>query len=252
MYFKKLLHIVLFLGFCFASFANIDTTFSEANKAYLVKDFENALLKYQTVLDSNLVSENLYYNIANSYFQTDDLGKSILFYEKALKLNPNNKDAINNLAFVRKQLENNVEQLPDVFFVSWWKNFINTFSSNTWSWIAIAFAWFSVIAFAFYFFSKSLFIKKVTFSKAIFFTLFALFTYFISNIKAGNIFSTTEVIILKDTTQSMTAPSLNADKSEMLYLGTKLEILDEVDGFYKAKSSAGNIFWFLAEDSETI
>ena len=75
MYFKKLFHIVLFLALNLSAFANLDSTYSEANQAYQIKNFETALTKYQMVLDSGFVSDDLYYNIAKLFV------KKYSFYE---------------------------------------------------------------------------------------------------------------------------------------------------------------------------
>lgn len=70
-----------------------------------VNKFENK--EYQPALDNFLKLENegykladLYYNIGNCYYRLDNLGMSILYYKKALKVDSGHKAAKRDLEFL--------------------------------------------------------------------------------------------------------------------------------------------------------
>lgn len=226
--------------------------FQEGNLAYEEGDFERAKEKYIALNSLGFGSENTSFNLANAYFKTKQIGKSILYYEKVLKQNPKNEDAIKNLAFVKTKLKQDLNELPDLFFVTWWKNLVYLFKADTWAWIAVLFSWFALIALAFYFFSKKTFFKKAAFSKLFLFLFIALFSFLISKINNGSIGAKTEVVLTQNQSQAKDAPSKNAKDINIFYEGTKLEVLDSVDVFFKAKNADKKIIWVLKSDFEII
>ena len=77
--------------------ADIDSLFLEANKLYQQGQYEPALERYNAVILSGSESADLYYNMGNAAFRANSIGHSILYYEKALKIEPTHEDAIHNL-----------------------------------------------------------------------------------------------------------------------------------------------------------
>jgi len=75
--------------------------FYQGNTYYQARNFTDALLAYDKILDLKLESGNLYYNIGNSFFKTNKLGYAILFYERARDLMPYDSDLRSNLVFAR-------------------------------------------------------------------------------------------------------------------------------------------------------
>ncbi len=256
MYFKQVLHIVVFTFFALNSFASGDgheIAFTAGNIAYEKGDFVKAIEHYEKLeIHTSFGSENTKFNLANAYFKNGEIGKSILYYEKVLKQNPNNKDAAKNLAYVKTKLENDLNELPDLFFVAWWKQFIHFFKADTWAWISVCFFWFALIAFAFYLFFTNITFRKAAFIKTIIFSFIALLSLFITKIKTGEIFNATKVVLIKENTVSKSAPSLNSENASTFYEGSKFKIEDQVDVFYKVKSLEGNFVWVKKEDFREI
>lgn len=253
--FKKL-PIVLFVFLAISSFANETSVkdtgasgvFEKANELFQKEQFSEALSAYESLVKKGAKSENLYYNLANTYYKNGELGKSILYYEKTLKINPQNKNSFHNLRLANTKIEDKLEVLPDLFFMSWWKKLKYMFTAKTWAWIAISFAWFSVIAFGFYLFSRNLLFKKAAFSKSIIFGIISLFGILIAGIQSGKIFKTEEIVLINTSSYGKDAPSENAANQILFHEGTKLEVLDQVDGFYKVINSEGLTVWVSADD----
>ncbi|MDZ7613015.1 MAG: tetratricopeptide repeat protein [Flavobacteriaceae bacterium] len=81
-----------------------DSLFVEANKLYQNENTpEEALQVYADIEKQNIVSYELYYNIANTYYKTNQVAESIYYYEKALQLKPNDEDVLFNLDFANKK-----------------------------------------------------------------------------------------------------------------------------------------------------
>ena len=88
----------------------------DADSAYVRGDYAQAIALYEELLEEGESSE-VYYNLGNSYFKADNIGKSILNYERALLLNPGNSDIRANLDIARSKTQDNLVSTPDIFFM---------------------------------------------------------------------------------------------------------------------------------------
>lgn len=86
--------------------------FNVGDVLYKKKDYEKSMESYYKALDSDdpLFQAQAYYNIGNSLYKHGKLPDSIIAYEQALKLNPDDQDAKYNLEFVRNQLKENADK----------------------------------------------------------------------------------------------------------------------------------------------
>jgi hypothetical protein len=103
------------------------TFFDEGNRAYEENDFERALDRYERVVQSGHESPELYYNMGNAHFKLGDLGRSVLFYERALRLRPGDEDVRANLELVRSLVIDEVVPLPGFWLfraVDWWVHLV--------------------------------------------------------------------------------------------------------------------------------
>jgi len=86
-----------------------NTTFQQANAAAQDPDrgrglYARAILLYEKLIEQGSVrNAKLYYNLGNAYFLTDDIGRAILNYRRALQLDSADVNIRNNLAFARSQ-----------------------------------------------------------------------------------------------------------------------------------------------------
>lgn len=101
--------------------------FELGNRLYQEDDFAGAIEAYEAVLASGWESPALYYNLGNSYFKSGDLGRSILFWERALAGSPGDPDVLANLELARAITADAVESLPRFWLFSalrWWVDLI--------------------------------------------------------------------------------------------------------------------------------
>lgn len=66
--------------------------FTEAGALYKDGKYKEAIQIYEEILNNDLTSGALYYNLGNSYFKSGQLGKAILNYERAQQLMPRDND----------------------------------------------------------------------------------------------------------------------------------------------------------------
>lgn len=117
-----------------------DSLFLEANELYNNQNYAQAIDIYQSILDAQLSSFELYYNLANSYFQFGKIPKSILYYEKALCLEPHNTNCLHNLGLAQQRISI-TEPMPILFYKKWWNTVSSYLSPIKWSVVAIVSVW---------------------------------------------------------------------------------------------------------------
>lgn len=107
--------------------------FADANTAYQNGKFQKALEKYNELLDQGNMSTELYYNLGNTNFKLKQYVKSILYYEKGLKLDPNNKSILTNLELANDEIDSDIVAIPPFLLFQWWQKFTDLFSLSMWS-----------------------------------------------------------------------------------------------------------------------
>ncbi len=114
--------------------------FEEGNRRYQEGDYQGALESYLSIRDAGYESGELYYNIGNTYFKLGNLGRSIVNYERALKLMPRDDDARVNLELARSLAADEITPLPGFWLfraIDWWVHAL----PRTWLLLVVAAAY---------------------------------------------------------------------------------------------------------------
>lgn len=163
--------ILLFITvFCFAQDQNKTARELFDNGNYLA-----AAEEYQKQIDNGDNNAYVYYNLANSYFKAGDLDKALINYYRAFRLNPRDKDIINNLSFTLEKTGQSLipDNMPRSVFLAY-----NYFSLKELKGLAFIGLWLVAISITFFVFFKyrRFWLKALIFSLcfALFFTGFYL------------------------------------------------------------------------------
>ncbi len=89
-------------------FNQANQDFRQANSAVDTQQaeelYEKAILAFERIIDQGQVKNSkLYYNLANAYFLKGQLGKAILNYRRAARLDDSDENIKKNLAFARSK-----------------------------------------------------------------------------------------------------------------------------------------------------
>jgi hypothetical protein len=87
------------------------TALSVANQLYQAGHTAQAIQAYEQLVAQGAQDSVLFYNLGNAYLQQGDLGRAILNYQRAARLDPRDADIQANLAYARSLV---VDPLPDV------------------------------------------------------------------------------------------------------------------------------------------
>jgi len=250
---KKLVASLVFLCLGFINFAQTSNNlFKTANAFYQKGDYDNALKNYNQIEKQNVESADLYYNLGNTYYKLNKVAPAIYYFEKALKLDPNNEDFKNNLTVAQRMTIDKINILPKTFLQKLDQTYIKNISFETWAKVAIVSIILFVLFFLAYYFSVYSNRKRLYFVLATISIITVLFSF--SFAYSGNNYNKTHrpAIIFLAKANVKNAPTLNSTEAFELHEGTKVIILEQVDGWFKIKLADGKLGWISKTDLKVI
>lgn len=251
---KSLLTILSFFILFYSAITaqDLNSQMESGNNFYQNKQFEEAIKSYESILNQGYVSSELFYNLGNAYYRIGQLGKSILFYEKSLKLDPSNEDAAYNLKIVNARTVDKIQEIPPLFFVKWWNILLTYFTSTGWQIIIFIFYILFLICIGLYFLIRNLQIQKLSFIFGIlnFTALVLSVILFISSISRESSYNSG--ILLKSVLSAKISPDRQSNDAFVIHEGTKFEIEDKVNNWTKIKLSDGKVGWLPSNSFEPI
>jgi tetratricopeptide (TPR) repeat protein len=246
---KRIKLLLFILPFTLTTFAQKpEQLIAKGNDCYKNSQFDSAIVCYEKVVAQGYVAADLYFNLGNAYYKTRDLSKSILYYEKAKKLKPNNDEINFNLQLAQTMIVDKINVLPDFFVKRWLHNIINMQTSDGWAhWSIIAFA-IALLLLLVYLISNSMAIKKSFFWLAVLALIVSTFS-FVQSYKLKQLLEAHDTAIVQ--TPSINIKSSPDEKGTDLFViheGTKVTIIDEVGEWREIKISDGNKGWLKISD----
>lgn len=225
-----------------------ETWFEQANAAYNAGSYDTAVTLYGKVQAEGLESVPLYYNMGNAYYKMRQYPMAIYCYEKALKLDPSNDDVKNNLAIANLAIVDKIEPVPESFIVKGWKGMRAWLSGDHWAWCSIVA--FALLLACLYLFlrSRKIGMRKLGFFAGIlFFLVFVLSVVFAMQLKQSAE-RQDQAIVMTPTVMVKSSPSDTSVDLFVLHEGSKISILETVDGWSKIRIANGSVGWMKADD----
>jgi hypothetical protein len=259
---KARLHILILMVLAIAFGAQAITTVERADSAYNAKDFGMALRLYKDAANKQGVSSDLYYNIGNTYYRLGELGNSILYYERALKLDPSNQEAAINLKYVDGKILDKPED-DSTFLMNVHQSIVSHFSPDGWAWVAFVVFLITIGAVALYLFGNSINARKVGFFGAGILVFAMAYTIYIAWETANGAQSHDTAVVIAPSTNLTSTPSTprtSADKVVPIHEGTRLQIIDSIatpqdpmtSTWYNVKINNTTRAWVSGADIEKI
>ena len=253
--------IFLFLTMTVMSVAVLMAAPAALDKAaqdYNQELYNQALNAYLAQAKTGEVSADLYYNIGNTYYRLKDNAHAILYYERALLLDPGHSDARYNLDFVRTRANIDEDQGANIFSI-WIEAAVSRLSSNAWAVIALVSFLLMLAAIAAYIFLDAVAWRKVGFFGAI----VALAVTIASLVCAWHMHDRAlnhrQAIVMANPATLSTSPRTPKDKSEVAFelaAGFKVTITDKVTTagtvWYHIETASRRQAWITAQNVEII
>lgn len=239
---KKIAFIILFV-IPFALFGSTnEELFKSANDAYANKKYADAINLYEQVIDGGFASAELYFNLGNAYYKTDNIAFSILNYERADKLS-DDPDIDHNLGIARLKTIDKVSSVEQIFLINWLDSIRDTQNSSGWSYWTLLLFWIMFAFLALLVFSRKTAIKRLSLLGIVASLILFVGTFYFA-------YSTHEREYVKEfailTTPSAYVKSSPDSQSQDLFIlheGVKMEVLDRVGNWNKIRLDNGEIGW---------
>ena len=237
----KRLIFILSLFICSQNFAS-EQVFELGNKQYVNENYSAAISLYDSILISGLESSELYYNLGNCHYKTNDWANAIWHYEKSLQLN-NNEKTKHNLELVKLKIIDRIEPLPQLFYKKWWINLTQTLSTQVWQILTLFGMGFIFIL---QLISQFTSLKNKLITKI--FSAITVIILLITQTSYHNNFTKKEAIIFSETITVNSAPTSSSTNLFTLHTGSKVEIIDSIGDWINIKIANGNSGW-IAQNS---
>lgn len=225
-----------------------EAAMQSGNSLYQNEDYEGAIEAYESVLELGYESAALYYNLGNSYFRVNNLGKAILNYEKALKHEPGDEDVIYNLRITQARTIDKIQEVPRIFISEWWNVIVTGLSVSGWGIVLIISYVLLILFVGIYFLARSGSTQRLAFyagsvNLAIVFLVLILFISSYNREAAASY-----GILLEDVITAKQSPHLQSSDAFVIHEGVKFEIEETLNDWAKIKLADGKIGW-LPENS---
>jgi tetratricopeptide (TPR) repeat protein len=250
---KKISLFFVFMMLLMASASAASTSpKTEGDKAYAQNDYNKAILIYESILKTG-ESADVYYNLGNCYYKTNEIAKSILNYERALLLHPYDSDIRHNLDIARSKTLDKVDAAPDIFFIAWINALINLLSVDRWAKLGIVFFILLLLSISTYVFVDKISIKKIGFIASVTFLLCTIFANLFAMKQKSGLVNRDNAIIMSHVVTVRSTPSDTGTKLFEIHEGHKVEISDNsMTDWKEIKLEDGKVGWLHKTDLEVI
>ncbi len=231
---------------------NPDSLFVQANELYRQENYTEALKVYEEIEAMDQESWALYFNIGNIHYKMNRVAPAIFYYEKALKLRPDQPDVRFNLEFANQMVLDNIEPLPRNLGQRFMDAVILKLTYETWAKIAVGLAFLFALLFLMYHFSYSTGKKRFYFISSIITVILVTTSVFFAFRNQLYMKNNKEAIIFATEAEVMNAPTTTSEAYFELHEGTKVTVLESLDNWKKIRIADGKIGWIEEKDLKEI
>jgi tetratricopeptide (TPR) repeat protein len=249
---KRIILILLtILSFGSATYAQSDVL-KQANYLYSRGNYADAAKLYEKVLATQGVAPELYFNIGNAYYKSNEIGRSILNFERALRLSPTFEDARYNLEIAQLKVVDNVGLNQSFFIGRWIDAFIKLLNSNQWLWFSFSLFLVTLICAFLFVFAPSRQLRKVSFYIGSVILVISFIGFIFSDTRKDQMLNHREAIVMSGVVSVKGSPDKSGTELFQLHEGTKVTIKSTLDKWTEIKLGNGNIGWVEQENIERI
>ena len=211
---------------CFGGTSAKAVTKNNADTEYQKGNYQQAIRDYEEIL-KNGESAEIYFNLGNAYYRTDNITKAVLNYERARLLSPGDDDINFNLQFARSKTIDKITPQSEMFFVTWYKSLVNFTSVDNWAKTGILCIVMALLLVLLYLFGPQLMLRKIGFFGGLaFFVVFLLSNLFAFQQKQA-LDNRTGAIIISPSVNIKKTPAKNSADQFVLHEGTRVDIIDK-------------------------
>ena len=227
-------------------------TKQNADNEYAKKNYTQAIADYQELLKDG-VSADIYYNLGNAYYRTDNITQALLAYERAHLLSPGDADIRFNLEMARSKTIDKITPQSEMFFVTWYKAQVNLMSVDGWAYTACLSLLIAIIAMLFYLFHGNDKVRAGGFYASITFIVIFILANIFAFEQRDLLINRTGAIITSPAVTVKNGPSANAGSAFVIHEGTRVDIIDKsLANWRSIRLADGREGWITTKQLEEI
>lgn len=231
----------------------IEQQWEKATATYSAGQWEEALAAWHAIDEAGLQSPELYYNIGNAWYKAESYAKAILYYERALKLDPSYSDARYNLEVAKAFVQDDIEPVPEFVLKTWWRKFCYIMDSTAWAVLALLLFAVTLAMVLLFLLAPTSTGKKTGFFTAIATVILTLIALNFSIQQKRDWFKADSAVVMRPVAPVKSSPSSESSSDLfVLHEGTKVQVLDNVAEWTNIELADGRQGWIRTESLEVI
>lgn len=248
---KKILFFTLFTSLiCLGQ--DPEDLFREGNIAYNKGDYDRAIVYYDSISSFGVHSPELYFNLGNAYYKKNAIASSILNYEKALLLDADNEQLINNLTYAQNMTLDRFTSLPESELKKAITDLLFLTSVRGWSIVLIAIFWLAALLFFLFISSNVSIRKRFFFSGFVISLLLTVLALVIILQQKKSMRNTNPAIVFAQSESFRSEPNLRSEVLLTIHEGAKVFVVERVEDWIKIRLQNGSIGWIPSTSVQSI
>ena len=225
-----------------------DSLWNAGVEAYSQGHWQEAGDAWTQIASLGMGSAELYCNIGDALFRQNELAGAVLYYSRALKLDPSFKDARYNLEFVETRLQDNIEAVPEFFLKGIFRKLCYALSSDAWALVSL-FCLAGLLAMVLlYVLGRSSASRRWGFFAGLALALCLLVSVLCGARQRHDSRLRDSAVIMRPVVSVKSAPGGSDNKDLfILHEGTTVRLLDEVGGWSNIRLADGREGWLRSE-----
>ena len=254
----KLIAIIIAVGLggqmsLSAQSSPIDTLWNRAVASYSAADYQGALEAFRSINDAGSESPELLANIGSCHYKMGNEAMAVVYYRRALRLDPSYKDAKYNLEVVQTSLRDRIDTLPQFIFKTWSNAICYSLSSNAWAVLCVVMFALFLLGCVLFFAGRSSGLRKAGFFGGIAALVLSLMCLGYAAKIRKEYSAKDQAVVTQGVVAVKNAPATSGSTDLfILHEGTVVRIIDQVGSFYNIEISDGRTGWMTASSLEVI
>ncbi len=229
-----------------------ESLFQQANQQYEAGNFQQAAATYEKILAAGKANWQVYYNLGNAYYKQKRVGKAIISYERARRLNRDNEDIDFNLDLANLSVADRIAAMPRSLAVVWLDNAIHFFTIEAAAMVMLIFWVLLFIGAVIWMLARREFLqrwgRRLVWAAGALWLLFML----IFGVLAYERATVQEGIVLASRVVVRSSPAEDATEMFILHEGVKVRLQERSGDWQRLKLADGKVGWLEATAVEKI
>lgn len=220
-----------------------DTLMQYGNEAYQQENYSDAIKYYESIVNQGNEGSILYYNLGNCYYKSGENAKALLWFERALRLAPNNKDIQHNILFVNNKIVDKIETIPEFALSKWWNGISKSMTSRWWAIISIIFSFLLFLFIILLVMSRRQWLRTFSFTLTLLLFIGLTFSIIFAHKENKRYQKEPEAIVMESVVTAKNTPNQSGSNLFVIHSGLKVRITDKIGEWYEIMLPNGEKGW---------